>query len=98
MYSNPFDEIGFTDADDVEHLKADREAKGARLDNLIHRTFAENEAGEELLGLWLESILMIPTAQAGMEPLEIGINEGVKQFIRNIILTVRKIDEGTTNE
>ena len=75
MSNNPFDEIGFTDLDEVEHLKADREAKGAHLDDLIYRTFAENESGEELLGLWLESVLMIPTAQAGMEALEIGINE-----------------------
>lgn len=95
---NPFDEIGFTDLDEVERINADREAKGDRLDNLIHRAFSENEAGVELLELWAESLLMIPTAQAGMDLLEVGINEGVKQFIRNIIITVRKIDEGNDNE
>lgn len=94
---NVFDKIGFTDLDEVERINADREAKHARLDNLIHRTFAESEAGEELLVLWLEAILMVPTAQAGMGLLEIGIEEGKKEFIRNIILTVRKIDEGEDN-
>lgn len=63
-----------------------------KLDYLIHRTFAEMEDGRELLSLWEDALLLNSTAQPGDDLLQIGINEGQKTFIRNIILTIRKVE------
>lgn len=63
-----------------------------KLDYLIHRTFAQTDAGKELLTLWEDALLLNSTAQPGDDLLQIGINEGQKTFIRNIILTIRKVE------
>lgn len=63
-----------------------------KLDYLIHRTFAETEAGRELLKLWEDALIFNPTASPGDDLLSIGINEGEKSFIRKIMLTIRKVE------
>lgn len=63
-----------------------------KLDYLIHRTFAETESGRELLELWEDVLLLNPTAEPGDDLLRIGLSEGQKSFIRNIILTIRKVE------
>lgn len=81
---NPFDELG-ADAgpqDTENHNK---------LDYLIHKTFEQSESGRELLAIWKEALMMNPGASPGDDQIAIGINEGTKQFIRRIILTVRKV-------
>ena len=65
-----------------------------RLDNLIHRVFEQNPDGKELLELWVEhGLLRGHTAMPGMGLLEIGIAEGQKTFIRNICLTIEKVNK-----
>lgn len=92
---NPFDALGFnTDPDEIKRQRQQAELDGEHLDNLIHRTFCQNEAGAELLKKWRDSLVKIPTANAGDDLLAIGINEGVKSFIRNIIITIDKVNNG----
>jgi len=85
--SNPFDELGkqpeFSDEDKKNFDK---------LDYLIHKVFAQTDAGKELLEIWQESLLVTPTVDPSYNDLQIGMNEGFKTFIRNIILTVRKVN------
>jgi hypothetical protein len=85
---DPFDELtkqpDFTD-DQLKQFQ--------KLDYLIHQTFYQNEAGRELLDLWVTNALIkTPTAMVGMSELEIGIAEGQKTFIRNLLLTVDKVN------
>lgn len=90
---NPFDELGFNfDPEEIKKHNAEQEAINNRLDQLIHQTFAQTEPGAELLELWKESLMMFPGAAPGMDNTEIGINEGKKAFIRNIILTIRRVE------
>lgn len=91
---NIFDELGFQDPEETKRILNEQRVKGDKLDNLIHRTFAQNQSGAELLSLWSNTLMMIPTAQGNMDSIQIGINEGIKQFIRNIILTVKKVELG----
>jgi hypothetical protein len=63
-----------------------------KLDYLVHRVFAQNKDGAELLALWKESLIMVPTAVSGNDLVSIGVREGMKQMIRNIILTVNKVE------
>lgn len=97
LQDNFFDELGFSDTEETKRLLNNQKAQGEKLDYLIHQTFAQNESGAELLSLWSNTLMLNPTAESGMDLLQIGINEGTKQFIRNIILTVKKIDAGESN-
>jgi hypothetical protein len=85
--SNPFDDLGkqpeWSD-DDKKHFE--------RLDYLIHKTFAQSEEGRELLELWKEHLMMSPGCLPTDNDLQVGIREGVKDFIRKIVLTIRKVD------
>ncbi len=90
---NPFDELFSYDPEEAEKFAKDQKAKGEKFDYLVHRVFAQSDEGQELLALWKESLSMAPTAEEGMDTLSIGIREGMKRFIRNIIITVKKVEE-----
>lgn len=90
---NPYDSMGLPDPEEAKRYQEEIEASGNKLDYLIHKIFTTDE-GREYLEIMKNSLMMTPTAQAGMEPLEVGIHEGVKQFIRNIILTIDKVEKG----
>ena len=90
---NPYDEMGIDfDPEELERHKKEQEALYNKIDQLIHMTFAQTEAGAELLELWIESLKMSPGARPGMENIEIGLIEGQKSFIRNIIITIQKVE------
>lgn len=85
------DEMGFGHFDKVLEPEKPQNELG-KLDYLVHQTFKQSEAGQELLGLWKEALIMTPTVQPGA-PIEAhGINEGQKQFIRNILITIDKVE------
>ncbi len=86
---NFFDELG---AEKTEKTVAD--ARAEKLDHLIHKTFAQNPAGAELLETWtMTSLVMTPTADINMGLLEIGIREGRKSFIRDILLVIKRVED-----
>ena len=88
MENNPYDELGnMMNEAKVEDRRIDRR------DQLIHQVFAQNELGAELMALWEVALMMSPTAAGGMTDIEIGIEEGKKTFIRNIKLTINRIEE-----
>lgn len=98
MTSNLFDDLGF-DLDEAKRIKNNIKERGEHLDYLIHKTFEQLPEGRELLSLWEHALIMQPTANPGDDMLQIGINEGVKQFIRHIKLTVEKIEsQGEAHE
>ena len=86
--SNPFDEI------DIDNFGVNQEETDAqkRIDYLVHRAFQQNDAGQELLGYWKDTLVMRPTVEPGMDAYTVGINEGMKTFIRNILLTIERIE------
>lgn len=91
---NFFDDLGVEyDPTETERLRKDAEAKGNHLDYLIHRVFSQSEEGAELLSIWRESLIMTPTAESGLDMVGIGIGEGLKRFIRSIILTIKRVEE-----
>ena len=91
---NFFDNLGDTfDAPEASKELEEHKARGERIDHLIHKLFEQNEEGRELLETWKESLIMQPTADAGMDLLEVGIREGQKRFIKSIILTVKRVEK-----
>lgn len=58
----------------------------------VHKVFAQNQDGIELLNKWKHQLIMVPTVQPGSTQFEAGIAEGIKQFVRNLILQIDKIE------
>jgi len=77
---------------DVEVSTSNESEQHKRIDYLIHKVFAQSEDGRDLLTIWEESLKMRPCAPANAGLLEIGKNEGMKDFIRKIILTIRNVE------
>ena len=93
--SNFFDDLGSAlDPAEAMKLAATKKAEAERLDYLIHRVFQQTPDGRELLNIWEESLIMTATADDGMDAVGIGIREGMKRFIRGIILTIRRVENG----
>jgi hypothetical protein len=64
----------------------------------VHKVFAQNEDGRELLEIWKESLMMTPSAGPNSTQIEIGIAEGIKQFVRNIIIQTKQFEDATSGE
>lgn len=92
MDKNQYDGITAYDVEEANKQRTEDEAKGNKIDYLIHRVFAQSEEGRELLEKWEGALILEPTANPGDDMITIGINEGLKRFIRNIKLTVRKVE------
>ncbi len=90
---NFFDDLdsGFDPAEAQRQTDESR-VKAERLDYLIHRVFEQSDDGGELLKIWAETLLMVAGAEAGMDQIDVGIREGYKRFIRNIILTIKRVN------
>lgn len=84
---NPFDTLG-----QQPEWNDEDKAQFERLDYLIHQVFKQNEAGAELLEIWKESLMMAPSVHGNENSLQIGLAEGRKSFIRDVILTIRKVE------
>lgn len=61
---------------------------------LIHRVFQQSEDGRKLLSKWKDEAVMIPSVLPHYTQFEAGIAEGVKHFIRNIIIQVESVEKG----
>jgi len=94
--SNFFDDLlAQEDPSETLRIQKEQESKGNHLDYLVHKVFFQNENGAELLKIWKEALIMSPTAYPNSDLLSVGINEGHKQFIRSILLTIERVNDAT---
>ena len=99
-FDNPFDNISSGIEFDPKKIKKQQDLLNEeyrKRDHLIHKVFAQNPDGKELLEHWIEkSLLRIPVVVKGAEhdPFDIGIVQGTHDFIRNILLTCEKVEKG----
>ena len=90
---NGFDAIkGFADQTDVDLNAAKLEEEHNKLDYLIHQVFEQNPLGKELLTIWKEALIMKPTVTPHSTQFQVGIEEGKKEFIRKVCLTITKVE------
>jgi hypothetical protein len=80
--NNPFDDLGKKPETTEHHPR----------DYLIHQVFKQSAEGAELLRQWKEVLIMTPTVKPSSTQMEVGISEGQKLFIRNILLTINKVE------
>ena len=91
---NPFDDMGgIADPKDVAKQAATDRERWERMDNLIHRVFAQTEDGAALILQWKEALIMTPTVTENSTQFQAGMREGEKSFIRKILLTIENIDK-----
>lgn len=84
---NAFDTLG-----QQPEYTEEQKAAFDKIDYLIHKVFKQSQEGAELLEIWTEALKMTPTAQPGYDLLTIGIEEGKKLFIRQILTTIKKVE------
>lgn len=90
---NGFDNItGLPPQEEMDRITAANSAEWDKLENLIHQVFEQNPHGKELLAIWKEALIMNPTVTPSSTQFQAGIAEGNKEFIRNIYLTIQKIE------
>lgn len=91
---NPYDQLSgvITSPEEIEKLQKDNESKYNRIDYLVHQTFSQTDSGKELLELWREDALMLPSCRGGIDMISVGLNEGRKQFVRDILTTIRRVE------
>lgn len=91
---NGFDNIiGIADPEEIQRKKHEEPTpEQIRRDYLIHQTFAQTESGKELLKVWKESLIMNPSVTPSSTQFQAGIEEGKKEVLRNILLTIKKVE------
>ncbi len=90
---NGFDIIeGIKDPKELAKIQAKEKERFDKIDYLIHQVFEQSKAGKELLNIWHDAIIMSPTVTPNSTQFGAGIEEGKKEFIRSILLTVKKVE------
>ncbi len=59
---------------------------------LLHKVFVQNADGVELLNKWRDSLIMTPSLAPESTQFEVGLNEGEKRFIRNLIISIQSVE------
>ena len=83
-----FDELGRQ----PEYSK-DQLAVFEKRDILIHKVFGETEPGRELLEIFVNELISTSSDVRGSDLFSLGKEEGIKTFMRNIISTIRKVEQ-----
>ena len=60
--------------------------------NLHHKIFKQNEDGVKLLAKWKDDLLMVQSIHPHSTQFEAGLMEGMKVFVRNIIILVDSVE------
>lgn len=90
---NGFDLMGgIQDPLELAQARAESEEAWNKVDQLIHAVFEQNPQGKELLETWREALIMTPTVTANSTQFQAGIEEGKKEMIRNICLTIKMVE------
>jgi hypothetical protein len=96
---NPFDHLSSGvefDPKKIEQQKKAMEAEYNKLDYMIHKVFAQTDEGKELLDYWMANcIIKRPVLVKGEQhdPYDIGISQGIQDFVRGIYLTCQKVEK-----
>jgi len=88
---NPLDTESLSE-EDVEKLDSEQRSQWDKVNNLIHQVFQQNPQGKELLSLWKESLISVPTVTPNSTQFEAGIAEGKKTVVREIILAINSVE------
>lgn len=90
---NGFDEIGgIMDPEAVKLARAQQKQMWDEAEQLIHKVFKQSPNGKKLIAIWKEALIMTPTVTPNSTQFQVGIEEGKREFIRNIYLTIKNVE------
>lgn len=78
--------------EDAANLDAQQKAYWDKIDNLMHQVFRQNPKGKELLSIWQQTLMMTPTVTPNATQFEVGIAEGKKTVVREILLAINSVE------
>ncbi len=88
---NPLDTENLN-KEDINRLESEQQQAWDRANNLIHQVFEQNPKGKELLALWKDTLISVPTVTANITQFGAGIAEGKKSVVREIILAIKSVE------
>jgi len=59
---------------------------------LMHQVFKQTDNGRELLEIFKHRLMFVPIDRHGTDPFMLGKEEGERDFIRKILLTIETIE------
>ena len=90
---NGFDLIvGISDPSDIAKASAQQKEQFNKYNQLVHQVFEQNPQGKELLKIWKEALIMTATVTPSSTAHQCGIEEGKKEFTRNILLIIKSVE------
>jgi hypothetical protein len=90
---NGFDAMGgVMDPEAVKLAQAQQEQMWNETEQLIHKVFKQSPNGKKLIAIWKEALIMTPTVTPNSTQFQVGIEEGKREFIRNIYLTIKNVE------
>jgi hypothetical protein len=90
---NGFDAMGgVMDPEAVKIAQAQQEQMWNETEQLIHKVFKQSPNGKKLIAIWKEALIMTPTVTPNSTQFQVGIEEGKREFIRNIYLTIKNVE------
>ena len=95
-YKDPFEDFGFDTQGLIEQQQR-LEAEYNKRDYLIHKVFEQTEEGKELLKMWINNVITrkpVIVKGGGQTPYDMGIAQGMQDFVRGILLTCEKVEKG----
>lgn len=91
---NGFDAVqGLPDPEEVAKLKIEEEAVLNKMGYLLHQVFVQTELGRELMNQWKETLINMPSFDGNSSQFAAGLNEGEKRFVRNILLSIKQVED-----
>lgn len=91
---NGFDAItGLPDPAETERLQKEEEAKQNKMSYLLHQVFEQNKLGKELMTIWKDGLINMPSLDGNSTQFAAGLNEGEKRFVRNILLLLKQVED-----
>ena len=85
---NPHDELGKQPEYDKDQL-----AEFDKRDILIHKVFMDTDEGRALADIFAMELVNRASDISGTDLYSLGKEEGIKSFMRNIITTIRKVEQ-----
>lgn len=82
------------DSEKMQEIRDAQETEGRDIASLFHQAFAQNDAGKQVLDIFIKESLLKPTVTANSTQFEAGIREGRCDFVRQILLNL-ELAEGS---
>lgn len=80
------------DAENLHDVDKEQLSLWEKHNQLIHQVFEQYPKGKELLNAWKDTLISVPTVTPNSTQFEVGIAEGKKTVVREILLAIKLVE------